>query len=58
MREDLAALTVAIDARDQRPPQFPERERRVKLMRSLARRLLEAHREWIDEAESQLEADG
>lgn len=57
MREDLAALTVAIDARE-RPPQFPERERRVKLMRSLARRLLEAHREWIDEAESQLEADG
>jgi DNA-binding PadR family transcriptional regulator len=57
MRADIDALTVAIDARDERPPVFPERERNVKLMRSLARRLLDAHREWIEEVERQLEVD-
>jgi PadR family transcriptional regulator AphA len=56
MRGDIAALAVAIDARDDRPSAFPERERNVRLMRSLARRLLDAHREWIDEVEAELEA--
>jgi DNA-binding PadR family transcriptional regulator len=55
MRDDIADLLAAIDTRDQLPPVFPERQRHVALMRSLSRRLLEAHLDWIDEVERELQ---
>lgn len=54
MRTDLQELLGAIDARDALPPVFPERQEQVALMRSLARRLLEAHLDWIKEVEAAL----
>jgi PadR family transcriptional regulator, regulatory protein AphA len=54
MREDISALTSAIDSRDAAPAAFPDRQEEVALMRSLARRLLRAHLEWVEEVEATL----
>jgi hypothetical protein len=35
-------------------PAFPHRERYLRLEHSLARRLLQAHLDWIDEVEREL----
>ena len=54
MREEIAELSTAIDEDERRAPSIPHRERQLKLVRSLGRRLLEAHLEWIDEVEREL----
>ena len=55
MRDDLGDLLAALDTRDERPPVFPQRQRNVALMRSLARRLLQAHLDWIEDVERELQ---
>ena len=54
MREEIAELSAAIDEDELRAPSIPHRERPLKLVRSLGRRLLEVHLEWIDEVEREL----
>jgi DNA-binding PadR family transcriptional regulator len=54
MREEIAELSAGIDEAARRAPSIPHRERQLKLVRSLGRRLLEAHLEWIDEVEREL----
>jgi hypothetical protein len=46
-----------IDADERRASSFPHRERQLlSLVRSLGRRLLQAHVEWLDEVERELPA--
>ncbi|HEY3188330.1 MAG TPA: hypothetical protein VGJ70_12705, partial [Solirubrobacteraceae bacterium] len=40
-----------IDADERRASSIPHRERQLSLVRSLGRRLLQAHVEWLDEVE-------
>lgn len=54
MRDDIAELSDLLDESEQRAGMFPHRERPLKLQRSLGRRLLAAHLEWIDEVEREL----
>ena len=54
MREEIAELSVGIDEDERRAPWIPHRERQLALVRSLGRRLLEAHLEWIDDVEREL----
>ena len=54
MRDEIAELSAGIDEDERRAPAIPHRERQLKLVRSLGRRLLEAHLEWIDEVEREL----
>jgi PadR family transcriptional regulator AphA len=54
MRDEIAELSAAIDEDERRAPAIPHRQRQLKLVRSLGRRLLEAHLEWIDEVEREL----
>jgi DNA-binding PadR family transcriptional regulator len=54
MREEIAELWAGIDEDERRAPSIPHRERQLKLVRSLGRRLLEAHVEWINEVEREL----
>ena len=54
MREEIAELWTGIDEDERRAPAIPHREHQLKLVRSLGRRLLEAHLEWIDEVEREL----
>jgi DNA-binding PadR family transcriptional regulator len=56
LREEIAELSVGIDEDERRAPSIPHRERQLKLVRSLGRRLLQAHLEWIDEVERTLGA--
>jgi hypothetical protein len=39
---------------DRRRGTIPHRERQLRLVRSLGRKLLQAHLEWIDEVEQEL----
>jgi PadR family transcriptional regulator, regulatory protein AphA len=55
MRDEIAELSAGIDEDERRAPAIPHRQRQLKLVRSLGRRLLEAHLEWIDEVERELE---
>jgi hypothetical protein len=57
LREEIAELEAGIDEDGRRAHSIPHRERQLKLVRSLGRRLLEAHREWIDEVERELGVD-
>lgn len=54
MRDEIAELSAGIDEDERRAPAIPHRQRQLKLVRSLGRRLLEAHLEWIDEVEREL----
>jgi PadR family transcriptional regulator AphA len=54
LREEIAELSAGIDDDERRAPSIPHRERQLKLVRSLGRRLLQAHLEWIDEVERDL----
>ena len=57
LREEIAELSAGIDEDERRAPSFPHRERQLKLVRSLGRRLLQAHLDWIEEVERELSAD-
>lgn len=54
MRAQIEELQAELDADAERAEQFPHRERQLELVRSLGQRLLDAHREWLDEVESLL----
>jgi DNA-binding PadR family transcriptional regulator len=54
LREEIAELSEQVDADERRAPTIPHRERQLRLVRSLGRRLLQAHLEWIDEVEQEL----
>jgi PadR family transcriptional regulator, regulatory protein AphA len=54
MRDEIAELAAGIDEDERRAPSIPHRERQLRLVRSLGRRLLDAHLEWIDEVEREL----
>lgn len=56
LRQEIAELSEGIDADARRAASFPHRERQLKLVRSLGRRLLQAHLDWIDEVEHDLGA--
>lgn len=57
LRTEIRELSALLDASEKREPQFPHRERQLKLLRSLGRRILRAHLEWIDEVEQELAPD-
>jgi PadR family transcriptional regulator AphA len=54
LREEIAELSESIDEDERRAPSIPHRERQLSLVRSLGKRLLQAHLDWIDEAEGKL----
>ena len=56
LREEIAELSAEVDEDERRAPSIPHRERQLKLVRSLGRRLLQAHLDWIDEVERELGA--
>ena len=56
LREEIAELSAEVDEDEHRAPSIPHRERQLKLVRSLGRRLLQAHLDWIDEVERELGA--
>lgn len=56
LREEIAELSIGVDEDERRAPAIPHRERQLKLVRSLGRRLLRAHLDWIDEVERELGA--
>jgi DNA-binding PadR family transcriptional regulator len=56
MRADITELEAIVDADERRAASIPHRERQLRLVRSLGRRLLRAHLEWLDEVERELPA--
>jgi PadR family transcriptional regulator AphA len=54
LRQEVAELSAGIDEDERRAPSIPHRERQLRLVRSLGRRLLQAHLEWIEEVEREL----
>jgi PadR family transcriptional regulator AphA len=54
LRAEIAELSEGVDADERRAPTIPHRERQLRLVRSLGRRLLQAHLDWIDEVEQEL----
>ncbi|MEW6582250.1 MAG: PadR family transcriptional regulator [Actinomycetota bacterium] len=54
LREELPALEAVCDMFEERARGIPHRTRAIVLELSLARRLVQAHREWIDEVEAEL----
>ncbi len=58
LRQEIAELSEEIDADERRAPSYPHRERQLKLVRSLGRRLLQAHLDWIDEVDQDLGGPG
>lgn len=54
LRKEIAELSAGIDEDERRAPAIPHRERQLKLVRSLGRKLLDAHLEWIDEVDREL----
>jgi PadR family transcriptional regulator AphA len=54
LRVEIADLAAEVDEAERRAATIPHRERQLRLVRSLGRRLLDAHLEWIDEVEREL----
>jgi DNA-binding PadR family transcriptional regulator len=54
LRDEIAELATEVDEAERRATTIPHRERQLRLVRSLGRKLLEAHLEWIDEVEREL----
>jgi DNA-binding PadR family transcriptional regulator len=54
LRGEIAELSAGIDQDERRAVSIPHRERQLRLVRSLGRRLRRAHLEWIDEVERDL----
>jgi DNA-binding PadR family transcriptional regulator len=55
LRTEIATLEASIAEDERRAETLPHRERQLRLMRSLGRRLLQAHLEWIEEVERELD---
>jgi hypothetical protein len=54
LREQIAELSQGVDEDERRAPSIAHRERQLKLVRSLGRRLLQAHLDWIEEVQQEL----
>jgi PadR family transcriptional regulator, regulatory protein AphA len=54
LHTDLDEIDAAIDAGEEEARRLPHRERYLRLNHRLARRLVAAHREWLDEVEREL----
>jgi DNA-binding PadR family transcriptional regulator len=57
LREEITELSKGVDEDESRARSIPHRERQLKLVRSLGRRLLQAHLDWIDEVEHEFRAE-
>ena len=55
MREDIDFLLEQLDAGEKRAHGLPHREKYLLLAHGLSRRIIEAHRDWLDEVERELE---
>ena len=51
LKPEIERLHRVLDDDERRAPQFPHRARQLQLVRSLGRRLLDAHAEWLAEVE-------
>jgi len=56
LREELDDLDALLDQADEVAATLPHREKYLRINHRLARRLVEAHREWVDEVERELES--
>ena len=54
LHADLDEIEASLDEADEQAARLPHRERYLRLNHRLARRLVEAHREWLAEAEREL----
>jgi DNA-binding PadR family transcriptional regulator len=54
LRAEIGELAAVLDAAELRHRAVPHRERQLRLLRSLGRRILRAHLEWLDEVEREL----
>lgn len=54
LRDRLAELDAQLDAAEEIAPSVPHREQYLLLNHALARRLVDAHRDWLDEVERTL----
>jgi PadR family transcriptional regulator AphA len=54
MRAEIDEQRQLLEESERRAPMFPHRERQLRLLRSLGRRLLQAHLDWIEEVEREL----
>jgi DNA-binding PadR family transcriptional regulator len=54
LRDEITEMAALLDAGEQRESQFPHRRRQLRLLRSLGRRILNAHLDWIAEVEREL----
>lgn len=55
LRAEIVELEAIVDDAEIRHRAVPHRERQLRLLRSLSRRVLRAHLEWIEEVERELE---
>ena len=58
LREELADAAARLDVAEAVAQTLPHRERYLRLVHSLGRRLLAAHAEWLDEVEAELGRGG
>ncbi len=54
LREEIADISARLDAAEAIAPTIPSRERYLLLNHSLARRIVKAHSDWLDEVEREL----
>jgi len=54
LRRDIETLEAALETNLARIPTVPHRARYARLLHGLARRLLDAHRDWLDDVEREL----
>ena len=54
LRAQIAELSAGLESGEELVPTLPHREKYLRLNHRLARRLLEAHLDWLDEVESEL----
>jgi DNA-binding PadR family transcriptional regulator len=51
LRAEIEELSAILDEAERREPQFPHRQRQLRLLHSLGRRILQAHLDWLDEVQ-------
>ena len=54
LRREINELETILDQEQTRAALFPHRQRQLRLLHSLGRRTLQAHRDWLDEVEQEL----
>jgi hypothetical protein len=54
MREEIADISARLDAAEAIAGTIPSRERYLRLNHRLARRIVEAHGDWLDDVEREL----